>query len=92
VSTTEWYSSCGKFGLTLDNADIEYVCWPGDNQARVREVMKRDYLAQQLVRLDPKHVSDTLWETGAWESTELKDEFANLERLVWIAMWDCKDT
>lgn len=69
--------------LTLEQAEV--AAHPGDCTKDVEWLGKVPAVASQLAALDPQAVRDELREYGAWDSAELADDTANLQRILWIA-------
>lgn len=86
-----WTCGSGRIELTFHQEDITHVCHRGANDPYVEDVVRLPRVRDQLVKLDPELVRNTLREYGAWDDDELTDHVQNLHRLVWIALWDCKE-
>jgi hypothetical protein len=86
-----WASSSGRIELRILRPDVLDVCRSGPNDAPVAELRQTPRIKKQLDALDPALVAQELGEHGVWDSTELADNSANLDRLLWIACWDMFD-
>lgn len=76
-----WLSGCGGVEIELTQDQVDSVCHPGPNDLAVQALPRPD--------LDPDKVRKVLREYGAWDDDELRDNAANLQRILWIACWDC---
>jgi hypothetical protein len=86
-----WISSSGRVELRILRGDVLDVCCSGPNDTQVAELRQNPRIKKQLDALDPAVVAQELGEHGIWDSTELADHDANLDRLLWIACWDLFD-
>ncbi len=78
-----WSDGSGRIEFPITQPQIDSVCRSGSNDDAVAAAAKPD--------LDPDLVRMALAEYGSWDKTELQDHNANLERIFWIACWDCFD-
>lgn len=83
MSDLLWTSGCGRIEILLTEDQVDSVCHPGPNDLAVQALPKPD--------LDPAKVRDVLLEYGAWDEEELRDDEASLQRILWIACWDCHE-
>ena len=83
MKTYFWSDGSGRLEIPLTQAQIDSVCHPGPNDAAVAAIEKP--------QLNPETVRTALREYGAWNSEELADHAANMERIFWVACWDCFD-
>ena len=83
-----WLSSCGRLELNLSKNQASIGYHAGDCAEDIGALAHNPKIAAQLAVLDPAIVASTLKEYGAWDSAELSDHAANLERLLWIACGD----
>lgn len=84
MTTYFWYDGSGRVEIEIPQEWIDSVCHAGPNDAAVA--------ALPLLNLNPNHVRQALQECGAWDAQELADDAANLDRILWIACWDCFDS
>jgi len=83
-----WTSSCGRLELNLSKNQAAIGYHSGDCAEDIGALAHNPKIAAQLAALDPAIVANTLKEYGAWDSSELMDHDANLQRLLWIACGD----
>ena len=83
-----WTSSSGNIELNLsaDYAARGYHSGQCDLDIAALRILPA--ISRQLSALDRKIVRECLKEYGAWDSAELSDHNANLDRLLWIACGD----
>lgn len=83
-----WYtSSSGKIEFQMPGECVIDCSASGSVDDAV------DYWRNQLsLDLDPDLVRSVLGECGAWDEEELQDNQANMERLIWIAACDIKES
>lgn len=86
-----WTCGSGRITIEFQPEDVSYVCHSGPNDEHVEDIIRLPRIKKQLDKLDPEAVRNMLREYGAWDKEELKDSLQNLRRLVWIALWDCKE-
>ena len=72
--------------------EAEYASHAGNCDQEVAEVAAIPRIAKQLAKLDPAKLRAELAEYGAWDDAELADHAQNLQRIVWIACGDIKET
>lgn len=78
-----WTSGSGLIEIQLNEEQVDSVCHPGPNDLAVQALPKPD--------LDEEKLRGVLREYGAWEDELLRDHKSNLERIMWIACWDCHE-
>lgn len=78
-----WYEGSGRIEIFITQKQVQAICHSGANDAAVAEEKKPD--------IDPVLLKNILSEYGAWDDSELSDHAQNLERIFWIACWDCFD-
>lgn len=78
-----WFDGSGRVEIKLTQAQIDSVCHSGANDAAVA--------AEAKPVIDAEILRSALKEYGAWDESELADHSANLDRVFWIACWDCFD-
>lgn len=83
MKTYYWCDGSGRIEIEIPQAWIDSVCHSGSNDVAVAALPR--------VGLNPEHVRKALSEYGAWDNAELSDDSANLNRILWIACWDCFD-
>lgn len=83
-----WSSSSGAIELQIDREDAESCHHSGQCDDDVKAVSEKQYLADQLSKIDANTLSAELKEYGAWDDDERKDHAQNVQRLVWIACGD----
>ena len=91
MNSVYWTDGSGRIELEFRPEDITHVCRSGANDDYVEDVVRLPRVRDQLMKLDSDSVRGILREYGAWDDDELRNHVQNLHRLVWIALWDCKD-
>lgn len=92
-AATHAYTIEGKgyasFSLAFTPDEVSACSHSGDCLEGVRAVV-RD--AQGLSDIPQDLIREALKPYGAWDEYDMEDEDANLERLVWVAACDCRDS
>jgi hypothetical protein len=83
-----WSSSCGRIELDISEDQAARGYHSGQCDQDIAALMHNPKIAAQLAALNPAIVAGVLKEYGAWDSAELSDHAANLERILWIACGD----
>lgn len=86
-----WISSSGRIELNLSADQAERGYHSGQCDLDIMALRILPAISRQLSALDRGLVRDCLREYGAWDSAELSDHSANLDRLLWIACGDLVD-
>ena len=87
------YATFNCFELDIRTSDAMRCSRPGlDAHDDIAALRHADYVAAQLGALSPESVRDELRRRGAWSAEELADTEANLERILWIACGDVRDS
>lgn len=86
-----WSSSCGRIELNLNQEQAARGYHSGQCDNDIMVLRELPAISGQLSALDRGLVRDCLREYGAWDSAELSDHEANLDRLLWIACGDLVD-
>lgn len=81
MKTYFWFDSSGRVEIKLTHSQIDSVCHSGANDAAVAAEIKP--------AIDAEILRDVLKEYGAWDADQLSDHAANLDRVFWLACWDC---
>ncbi|UOF81059.1 hypothetical protein [Caudoviricetes sp.] len=89
VANAKWWSeSLGRIELRIP-LDLARSCsHQGDCENDVVAARGEALIKQQLDRLVPSTVAESLKEYGAWSDEELADHDMNLTRLLWCACGD----
>jgi hypothetical protein len=92
---TLYWASFNRFELRISGAAVAGCAHPGPCDSdvaywapQVREQMERDNFPNKPT---PEKIRAELAEYGAWDDSELADDAANWERLVWIAAGNVAD-
>lgn len=81
-----------RLSLELKPDDALSGSQPGQNaDDDIADLRKVPYIARQLEALDPEQVRAELNEWGAWDETELADDDANLNRVLWTACCNVRE-
>ena len=81
MKTYHWTDSSGYLEINLTQDQIDSICQSGSNDAAVA--------AADKTTLEPNSVRQVLREYGVWSIKELTNDADNLDRVFWIAAWDC---
>jgi hypothetical protein len=86
-----WSSGSGliELNLSIDIANKGYHSGACDFD--IAELRGVAHIASQLNAIKPDLLVAELKEYGAWDSVELSDHNANLDRLLWLACGDLVD-
>ena len=79
------------FDLQMTKAQALSASHPGPCDADVAELLRDRRIARQLDKIGPDKIRAELREYGAWDDTELADDSANRDRIVWCAACDIAD-
>lgn len=88
--TKKYYATFSLFDFEISGDVVELCSQSGDMQNYVRESLSGE-LRTELEKIDPAKISSVLKGYGAWDEDQLKDNEANLERLLWIACGDISE-
>jgi hypothetical protein len=83
-----WSSSCGRIELWMFQEQADSVHHTGQCDKDVAFLAHTSNIFYQTDRLDTDIVRQVLDEYGCWDEEELKDNVANVQRLLWIAGCD----
>lgn len=88
-----WTSSDGRVSLRVLLADA-LDCSAGGRDALpyVADLMRKPYIARQLAKVSPQDVRAALRPYGAWSEYELRDHAQNLQRILWVACGDIRES
>lgn len=78
-----------EIGMTLDQART--ASHPGLCDGDVRDLSRDPAIRKQLDAIDPVLLAAELREYGAWDTRDLADHEANLQRILWIAAGDINE-
>jgi hypothetical protein len=88
-----WFStSSGWIELRLTLEDARSGSHQGRCDDDIEALRRVPYIKAQLDALDPVKLAADLSEYGAWEEAELADHDANLNRILWLACGDIRDS
>ncbi len=79
------WATFNRFEIRVTKNDAISASHPGPCDADVAYLRTRPYIARQLRKLDPWKLAEELEEYGAWDTDQLADYDANLDRILWIA-------
>jgi hypothetical protein len=79
------YASFNRFEIRLKIDDALSVSHSGQCDDDVAALLRVDYVAKQLDKIDPAAIAAELREYGAWDDEQLADHDDNLARILWIA-------
>lgn len=83
-----WSSSSGKIELWMFKEQADSVHHTGPCDEDVDLLAHTSNLMCQMAALDANVLREELSEYGCWDDDELKDNVANIQRLLWIAGCD----
>ena len=81
-----WSSSCGRIELDISADYAARGYHSGQCDLDIAALMRDPKIAAQLAALNPAIVAGVLKEYGAWDSVELSDHAANLERNLYLTL------
>lgn len=70
--------------LAIDAQDADAILQPGKADDTVRAISEKPYIREQIAKLHADDIRAEVKESGAWDSEELSDDDANVQRLIWI--------
>lgn len=85
------YATFDKFELAMTLRQVESVPQIGAADAAVAILALNGSLIEQLDTIGPDKLRDELRQWGAWDETELADDHANRERIIWIAACNIRE-
>lgn len=77
-----------RFEIQMTKAQALSASHPGPCDADVAELLRDRRITRQLDKIGPDKIRAELREYGAWDETELTDDSANRDRIVWCAAWN----
>lgn len=80
-----------RFQIDLTKEDIDLCHHSGACDDDVYSVSQREYVVEQLDRIDKEALRAELKEYGEWNSVELADDAENRRRVVWLAAADVQE-
>lgn len=83
-----WSSSCGRIELWMFQEQADSVHHTGQCDKDVDFLAHTSNILHQTCRLDADVLRQVLSEYGCWDDDDLKDNVANVQRLLWIAGCD----
>lgn len=83
-----WSSSSGKIELWMFQEQADSVHHSGECDKDVDLLAHTSNILGQTAALDADVLREVLDEYGCWDENELKDNVANVQRLLWIAGCD----
>lgn len=84
-----WQSN--RFTLELTEDQAVDGSHQGDCTDDIRALVNIPEIASQFETIPPDSIRKELREYGAWDDTELADDAANRERILWIACGDIRE-
>ena len=83
-----WSDSSGLIELNITKNQARSCSHSGRCDDDVAFLRKAPTIKRQLNKLNPENLVKCLREYGAWDTSELSDHDANLDRLLWVACCD----
>ena len=90
--TNKLYASLNYFDLYFTRQDVDSMPLSGACDDTVQAIAKKPYIVRQFSAIDNSKLISELEGYGAWSDTELQDKQANVERIIWIACSDIKES
>ena len=87
-----WFYSSYGIELRMTKAEAASASHPGPCDDDVRALSRVPHIAKQLSAIDPALLRKELQECGAWDDEELRDHDQNLQRILWIAAGDIRNS
>ena len=78
-------------GVTLTQAHIDAVPPSGPADSAIDDLRTLPEIRADLERIPADKLRDELKQYGAWDDAELVDHDANLARILWLAICDCRE-
>ena len=86
------YATFTGFEIELTKKDALSMAHQGQCDDDVKAFLKTNKkIHNQLNKIGSIAIAEELKNYGAWDETELADEEANKERIVWFAAWQIKE-
>lgn len=85
------FATFNRFEIRLTRAQALACSHPGPCDADVTALARLPGIVKQLDDIGPEKIRAELKEYGAWDQTELADDAANRERIIWIAAGNIRD-
>ena len=57
----------------------------------IKEAREYDEVKEELAKIDPEQLRKELYEYGAWDDEQLSNHEDNLDRILWVAIFDIYD-
>ena len=86
------YASLNYFDLYFTRKDVDSMPLSGACDYTVQAIAKKPYIVRQFNAIDNSKLIKELTEYGAWDNVELQDKQSNIERIIWIACSDIKES
>lgn len=80
-----------RFTITMTKAQALSASHSGKCDDDVNALLQVPAIARQFKRIDPAAIRAELREYGAWDETELSDDNANRQRVLWIAAGNIRE-
>ena len=80
-----------RFTIEMEVEQAKSVSHAGDCENDAGALVGLPEIAAQLDAIPPQDIAAELKEYGAWDDGELRDEYANRLRIVWIAGCDIEE-
>ena len=85
-------ASLNYFDLYFTRQDVDSMPLSGDCDEVVAVIANKPYIVRQFANIDNSKLIKELEEYGAWDDIELQDRQANIERVIWLACSDIKES
>lgn len=79
------YAYFNRFTIQMTKAQAKNASHPGPCDQEVKELSELPQIKRQFKKINPVDIAKELQEYGAWDETELQDNDANIQRILWIA-------
>ena len=86
------YASLNYFDLYFTRQDVDSMPLSGACDDTVNVIANKPYIIRQFNAIDNSVLIKELTGYGAWDDTELQDKQANIQRIIWLACSDIKES
>lgn len=86
------YASLNYFDLYFTRQDVDSMPLSGACDDAVQAIAKKPYIIRQFNAIDNNLLVRELSEYGDWDDIELQNKNANIERIIWLACSDIKES
>lgn len=81
----KYFADFNYFDFQVKGSIVALCSQSGNMEDNIRQSLEDEELKEELSKLDPDKIRIELKECGTWDEEELKDNEANISRLLWVA-------